>query len=143
VQSVPAPLVVQEPLTIRPRLPVWTWIFIIWISLVISRAISDAIEDLTRGRTAVATTKLVVGALFALGIILLFQRRPKARGFWLVVLSFYGAVSAWLGMFLPADRHDLLFLTALWFAAWALYFARSKRLRAALQNMAAFEPPAV
>ena len=120
----------------------WTWIFIVWLLLVIARAFSEGAGNLAHDRSMAGTVQLVVGAFLAWGILLLFQRRPIARVYWLVVLAAFSAACAWLATVVTAER-DLILATVLWLAAWALYFARSQRLRAVLQQVGEYEAPAV
>jgi hypothetical protein len=122
---------------------VWTWVFIVWLLLVITRAISEGVENIGRGRTAVGVVKLVLGVFFAWGIVLLFQRRYQARVFWLVLLSVLSALCAGLAVLVPGEQRNLVLAAVLWFATWALYFARSRRLRTALQEPTEFVAPAV
>ena len=127
----------------RRRLPVWTWVFIVWILLVITRAIAEGVENVGRGRATMGTVKLLLAAVLAWGIVLLFQRRPLARHFWLALLGVLGALCAWLAILVPSGQRDGLLAGVLWFAGWALYFVRSQRLRAVLQEGIESAAPAV
>ena len=134
-----------EPASVaaRRRLPVWTWVFIVWILLVITRAIAEGVENVGRGRATMGTVKLLLAAVLAWGIVLLFQRRPLARHFWLALLGVLSALCVWLAILVPSGQRDALLAGVLWLASWALYFVRSRRLLAVLHAGTKFAAPPV
>jgi hypothetical protein len=92
---------------------------------------------------AAGILQLVVGGFFAGGIFLLLDRRRWARGFWLVVLCGISSLCVCAATLVSTDQRNLFLASALWLAVWALYFARSQRLRAALEDVIEYDASAV
>ncbi len=129
-----APVEAMSPEEERTRLPSATWIFIVWMAMVVARGASEGVSSLLGGRVSIGVMKLVIAAALAWGIYLLFQRRAHARTYWLVVFSIFGTSAGVIAMFGSKAQSDLALVSALVVAAWALYITRSRRLRAALES---------